>query len=106
MNLEKLLQKANSISGIRRLNMQFKKERRLLPCFHKRAAKGPSLIRDSYWSFCEGFVETIDFKRNENLKAIDGRDLVSLQEDLKDIDYDMHCAVGLGKRMKVPEISF
>lgn len=47
----------------------------------------------------------MDFKRVDNLKRLSNfPDIDSLLENIKsEIDYDMHCAVGLGNRMPVPE---
>jgi len=48
----------------------------------------------------------IDFKRTENLKKLSNLpDITVLLEAIKsEIDYDMHCAVGLGNRMPIPEL--
>jgi len=46
-HLELLLQKANSISGIRKMNMQFKEERRAI-----KPLEG-YLITETYWKLSE-----------------------------------------------------
>lgn len=54
---------------------------------------------------CEQFIELMDYKRQQNLMALSGTsDLQALMDEMRaDIDYDLHCAVGLGKRMPIPE---
>ena len=69
--LELLLQKANSISGIRKMNMQFKQERRKITCLKtKISPEGylkKSIITKQYWNMCQDFLEMIDIKRVQNL---------------------------------------
>lgn len=50
--LEQLLQKANSISGIRKMNMQFKEERRSV----RALAPGTHRIEQDYWDICQQFL--------------------------------------------------
>jgi len=47
----------------------------------------------------------MDYKRTQNLLALSKTDnLPDLLDQIKnDVDYDMHCAIGLGKRMPKPE---
>jgi len=49
-HLEQLLQKANSINGIRKLNMQFKVQRRAI-----KALELDDLISQKYWVLCVDF---------------------------------------------------
>ena len=78
--------------------------------FHVRYLRGSHqkvcLITTQYWDLCEQFIEMMDYKRNENLKKISNYpDIMSLLENIKsEVDYDMHCAVGLGNRMPIPDI--
>jgi len=48
----------------------------------------------------------MDYKRVENLKKLSNLpDIANLLENIKsEVDYDMHCAVGLGNRMPIPEL--
>ena len=50
-NLELVWQKANSISGIRKMNLQFKEERRQI-----RALDNYGQIQSDYWQVCESFL--------------------------------------------------
>ena len=99
-HLELLLQKANSIGGIRKLNMQFKAERR----DGKVKALDGYRIRDQYWKICEDFLELMELKRRENLQQLSNtNDLATLLENVRtEVDYDLHNLIGLGKRMPIP----
>ena len=108
-HLEMLLQKANSISGIRKMNMQFKQERRLTDAFYQKdSTKSPSIIRRSYWDICEQFLELMEIKRAANLQTLTSQQQTDkLLDDIRtEVDYDVHCAVGLGRRMPMPPLDF
>lgn len=55
-HLELLLQKANSISGIRKMNMQFKQERREVKCFKTKISpegyEHRATLTKQYWNLC------------------------------------------------------
>ena len=101
-HLEILLQKANSINGIRKMNLQFKTERRLMQPFHQK--DGACILTPEFWQLCEQFIELMDLKREENLRTLSAaQDFEALHDALRaDVDYDVHSAVGLGRRM--PEV--
>jgi hypothetical protein len=92
------------------MNLQFKEERRVIKPFHVRYLKGSRqkvcLITSQYWDLCEQFNEMMDYKREENLKRLSNlADITTLLENIKsEVDYDMHCAVGLGNRMPIPDM--
>ena len=68
-HLELLLQKANSISGIRKMNMQFKEERRALKPFEQNDDRRQNTrISRDYWDLCQQFLQLMDVKRANNLK--------------------------------------
>jgi hypothetical protein len=50
-NLETVWQKANSINGIRKMNMMFKEERRSITALDE-----DEHIREEYWQVCETFI--------------------------------------------------
>ena len=50
-NLEVVWQKANSINGIRKLNMMFKEERRSIQALDQNEQ-----ITAEYWQVCETFI--------------------------------------------------
>ena len=50
-NLETVWQKANSINGIRKLNMMFKEERRSITALDE-----DEHITEDYWQVCETFI--------------------------------------------------
>ena len=64
-NLELVWQKANSINGIRKMNMLFKDERRQI-----QALDETGQITKEYWAVCEQFVQIIEKKQIENLKIL------------------------------------
>ena len=64
-NLELIWQKANSINGIRKMNMLFKQERRILT-----ALDANEQITPDYWQVCESFIEMIEVKQLENLRIL------------------------------------
>ena len=67
-HLELLLQKANSISGIRKMNMQFKQERREMRRFKTKISpegyEHRSTITKQYWNLCQDFLEMMEIKRS------------------------------------------
>ena len=87
------------------MNMQFKLERRVDDVFYLRTHKNsPFVIKRRYWDMCEQFIELMDYKRTQNLLALSNTEnLPDLLEQIRnDVDYDVHCAIGLGKRMPLP----
>ena len=56
-NLELVWQKANSISGIRKMNIQFKEERREIDHLDEYDQISPD-----YWQICETFIQLIEYK--------------------------------------------
>jgi len=56
-NLELIWQKANSINGIRKMNMLFKQERRAVA-----ALDANEIITQEYWQICETFIQMIEVK--------------------------------------------
>ena len=63
--MELIWQKANSINGIRKMNMLFKQERRSVTALDENEQ-----ITDEYWQVCETFIEMIEVKQNENLRML------------------------------------
>lgn len=63
--LEQIWQKANSINGIRKLNMNFKDERRQVE-----PLDADGYITTDYWQVCEQFLQMLDIKQSENLKQL------------------------------------
>lgn len=64
-NLELVWQKANSINGIRKLNMMFKDERRAVT-----ALDANDVITREYWQVCETFIQMLELKQSENLRML------------------------------------
>ena len=64
-NLELVWQKANSINGIRKMNQQFKEERRAVT-----ALDANGVITQEYWNVCETFIQMIELKQSENLRML------------------------------------
>lgn len=104
-HFEMLLQKANSINGIRRLNMKFKTERRQVKIFDSEQQ-----ITDSYWQLCDEYLQLMEHTRRKNLETLfETKNVNSLLESLRsEIDFDLHSCIGLGKRMPKfdPKTSF
>jgi len=99
-NLELVWQKANSINGIRKLNMHFKEERRSLQYLD---ASG--YITNEYWQICDTFCQMMEVKQLENLKLLtkDSQEQERIYENIKsEINTYQHSAIGLGRRMPVP----
>ncbi len=109
-HLELLLQKANSISGIRKMNMQFKLERRQIAPFKQEHNQlgylNDSVLAEDYWNLCSTFIEMMELKRQRNVKLLSqATNFDLLYENIKsEVDFDVHCAIGLGKRMPVPKM--
>lgn len=100
-NLEIVWQKANSISGIRRLNMMFKEERRSV-----KALDEEELITAEYMQVCDTFLQMIELKQNENLKMLTQKveQRERIFENIKsEINKHQHMCIGLGRRMPVPQ---
>ena len=100
-NLELVWQKANSINGIRKMNMQFKEERRQYQALDDREQ-----ITREYWQVCETFIQMIELKQIENLKILTAgaRNQDQVHENIKsEINTYQHKSIGLGRRMPVPE---
>ena len=58
-NLELVWQKANSINGIRKMNMQFKEERRAIVPLNQYLE-----ITEEYWNTCETFIQLMEIKQH------------------------------------------
>ena len=99
--LEQIWQKANSINGIRKLNMNFKDERRQVE-----PLDADGYITADYWQVCEQFLQMLDIKQSENLKQLirEYEDPGRITESIKsEINNYQHMAIGLGRRFQVPE---
>ena len=99
-NLETVWQKANSINGIRKMNMMFKEERRSITALDE-----DEHIREEYWQVCETFIQMIEIKQTENLKMLthDVEQQERVIENIKsEINTHQHQSIGLGRRMPVP----
>lgn len=105
-HLELLLQKANSISGIRKMNMQFKLERRQMQPFKPSTYEGDFAISEEYWNLCSTFLEMMELKRQRNVQVLSKTTNFDLlyQNIRSEVDFDAHCAIGLGRRMPVAEM--
>ena len=64
-NLEIVWQKANSINGIRKMNMLFKEERRQV-----KALYANDVITPEYLQVCDTFLQMISLKQSENLRML------------------------------------
>ena len=64
--MELIWQKANSINGIRKMNMSFKEERRRV--FSTLDANDK--ITDDYWYICESFIQMMEVKQSANLRIL------------------------------------
>ena len=59
-------QKVNSINGIRKMNMMFKEERRMVNA----ALDIDKRINSDYWQVCETFLQLLELKQIENIKIL------------------------------------
>lgn len=65
-----------------------------------------SVIAEEYWMLCSTFLEMMELKRQRNVKLLSkASNFDLLYENIKsEVDFDVHCAIGLGKRMTLPQI--
>ena len=101
MKMQRLVQRANSVNGIRKMNLQFKEERRSV----EERLEGMFITKE-YFTVCDDFLTTLNMKRTANLLEIIGTAdameiIVNLKCEME--DFEAHCLIGLGRRM--PEIT-
>ena len=69
--MEMQVQKANSISGIRKLNLQFKIERREMDvCEKNDRGEDTNIITEDFFNMCLSFLQILETKVIENLKTV------------------------------------
>lgn len=90
------------------MNMQFKQERREVKKFKTKISpegyEHRLTLTKQYWNMCQDFLEMMEIKRNQNLQVLShSKQLDAFLENIKsEVDFDAHCAIGLGKRMPIP----
>lgn len=88
--------------------MQFKQERREIRRFKTKISpegyEHRSTITKQYWNLCQDFLEMMEIKRSQNLQVLStAKNLDLLLDNIKsEVDFDVQCAIGLGKRMPLP----
>lgn len=83
------------------MNMQFKQERRDMQAY---SSKVSSQLTEDYWHLCWQFLEMMEVKRSQNLQNLSQvKNFQGLYDSIRsEVDFDVHCAIGLGRRMPIP----
>eukprot|EP00347_Sterkiella_histriomuscorum_P001182 403373014 len=98
---QKIIQKVNSVGGIRKLYYIFKQQRREV------LQKEQNLFTKHYQDICNSFIYQLEQQREKNLefvlKKLNDYPLQNFTKQLSKIDQDYHELIGLGRKAKIPQ---